>query len=467
MTAIKLNKKLINFEHIIWAVFFIIVFLVTYHPDLHETANHSYLFLDSIFTGNFFNFYTYVESRPLELYYINNAHYNIIVYILFGIWELPVYIVTKIFSLSINETFLFLYCKVLSVAFFIGCGYLVREICVRLKINKKTSNIAAIFFIFNPIAFFSPVAMGQYDTFCLFFLLLALKYYIDGEMTKFSFVIGISGVLKFFSFLIFIPLLLLKTKKLRDILKHALLSLAVYIPTTLLFLGRTGNASFFTSMMFERLFSVSFDTGFGNVSFFLLAYAVICFYCFLQHGNVDGKYLTMYIPMVIFALLFYCIYWHPQWLILLMPFIVITTFLQKNTIVWHYVDLILCFAFFMTCFMQFPQQFSINMLSGGLIGTITNTPVHVAPGLTELGYFFSLIPFFKEIVSLCFCAALFVNIIFKFPLKNGTLADSISNTALYDKFSYKTVGYIIFIIAFFCFWLVPSVFEYLNAFNIV
>ncbi len=480
---IKNKLRRLTPEKVLWGFVFIFCFFLTYHEDLHETSNHSYLFLESIFSGNFFDFYGYVESRPMEIYYINLANYNFLVYLLFGLWQLPVYIVTKLFSLAPNEYFLLYYTKVIIVAFYVGCGYLVGIICRQLNLTKQLCNVAAMFFLFNPIAFFSPMVMGQYDSVCLFFLLLALKYYLDGDMVRFSLLMGVSGIFKFFAYLIFIPLLLLKVKKLLPLAGFALMSLWLYLPSSLLFLGRADNSSHFTSLMFERLFAVAIPSGHGDVSFFLMAYAVICFFCLLQSDVQRKDYLSVYVPLCVFALLFFSIYWHPQWLILMMPFVVITTFMQKNRVVFWYVDILLCLGFFMIGFLRFPGQLAANLFSGQIVGTLTGTALHLAPNMRALDHFITLIPYSTEIISLCFAAALLVNVLFKFRTSKGSIADllvtsgnntktdgmnvSLSKLGQFDRFSYRIAGYAIFLIGFLCFWLLPSIFEYLNAFNVV
>ncbi len=462
------SKRPFSPEKAVWLSFTLLIFLLTYHPDILETSNHSYLFLESVFSGNFFDFYNYVEARPLEIYYLNTANYNILVYLLFGVWQLPFYIVTKLFSLPLNEYALMIYTKALCAGFYLGCAFMIKEICVKLKMSQPLPYVSAIFFLFNPISFFSPIIMGQYDSICLFFMLWALKFYLDSDMKRFSLLIGVAGIFKFFAFLVFIPLLLLKEKKLFPIIKNSLLSLFLFLPSTLLFLGRTSNASMFTSLMFDRLFEVTIPTGFAEVSLFMIGYAAICFFCFLNKNRQKIDYLALYIPLAVFALLFITIRWHPQWLILLIPFVVITTFLQRNKLVWWYVDIILCFGFFMTCFIEFPRQTGANIFAGSLIGFLTDTGLHNVPDMRTVSYFINLIPYLVDIVPICFIAALIVNIVFKYPLASGeTLSDRLSDSAQYDSFSYRTAGYSIFIVGFVGFWLFVSIFEYLNAFNLI
>ncbi len=455
-------------EKAIWFLLFFVLFIGTYHVDLIETSNHSYIFLESIYTGNVHDFYNYVIERPLDLYYTNFANYNILTYVIFGIWQLPFFIVSKLFSVMIDDRIILFYTKILIVAAYCGCGYMVKRICEDLKLTKNTAYTAAIFFLFNPIVFFSPVAIGQHDVLCLLFLLWGLSYYIRGDMLKFTLLTGVSVVFKFFSLFAFIPLVLLKEKKILSVLKYFALSLWLYIPTTLLFLGKTESASHFTRLMFERLLTPTISTAFEPVSIVLLGFVLICVFCYFYCKKDNIEYLSVYIPMAVYVLLLYGIYWHPQWTILMMPFIVITTFMQKNKFIYWCIDIAMCFAFFMTIFVEFPIHFGASLISNGVFGIFVTGNIHTTGLWRSISELLLLrIPYFTNLVAVILSAALFANVIFKFPLKNTSVSDKITNVQLYDKFTYKQALYVIFAIGFVCSWFLPTLLELLNAIAII
>ena len=87
------------------------------HPDLMETANHSYLLLDSVFSGRFFEFYNDIGVHANDLYYLNSANYNIMVYIVFALWELPMWLLNRVFSLPVDEPALWLWLNLLGWGF--------------------------------------------------------------------------------------------------------------------------------------------------------------------------------------------------------------------------------------------------------------------------------------------------------------------------------------------------------------
>ncbi len=454
-------------------LFFITAFLFAFffmsHPDLWETANHSYVFLESVFSGNFMNFYEFCAAHNNTYYYINVANYNICMYILFGLWELPVFLFNNLFGLALSEKFIIYWAKALCAIFFVGCGYMVRQIGLELGFDRNKACYAAMFFLFNPVAFFSPMVMGQYDVICLFFTLCAIVYYLRDDMKNFSLVMGISFVYKFFSLMIFIPLLLLKEKKIINLIKYGLLSLWLYLPSTLLFRGRTGNASAFTKAMIERIFSITADTGMRAVPVFILIYAIIVFFRFLYSPSEKALtgYPAIYLPMLIFGLLFNYIYWHPQWLVLLMPFIILTTFCIENKAPWFYLDLVMAAGFFLFCFTNYGTQSGSVLFSGGLIGHTIGAHLPTAANRKNISHFIGLIPYSYALTPVMFTGALVANIIFKFPVGNIVFADKISSSKDFDKISDKLCIYGVFLIGFIGLWLCPSILEWLNTIGVI
>lgn len=108
-----------------------------------------------------------------------------------------------------------------------------------------------------------------------------------------------------------------------------------------------GNASAFTSMMIDRLFQANISLGIGEVSIFLLCYCFLVFVRFICNlrDKREFNYMAVYLSMAVFRLLFLTIGWHPQWLILLVPFMVISALLQENKTYWFYLDILLSFGF--------------------------------------------------------------------------------------------------------------------------
>ena len=444
-------------------------FFFTSHPDLWETANHSYVFLECLFSGQFLDFYEVVAAHENWYYYINGANYNILIYIIFGIWELPIFLIHQIFSLPLDESFMIHWAKVVPCLFYIGCGAMFAKLGQKLGLAKEKALMAAMFFLFNPIAFFSPMVMGQYDTLCLFFTLWALTHYAEGRYQRFSFILGIGVVCKFFPLLIFVPLILLVEKRIPKIIQYGVTTLWLYIPTTLLFMGRTGEAGGFTMAMINRMFELTVPMGVADMPLFILLYALVLFAAFVYNPKSEKtrQYLGVYIPMVVFGLLFICIHWHPQWLVLLMPFVVMTTQLHTNRTPWYWLELVMAAGYFLIGFCYNAGQTGAVLFDGGWLWMLFDMRIAVQKNWMHLDYFIKNVPFVFQLAPVLFAGSVIANIALKFPIGETTVADKLSSGGSYDKVNDKVYLYGIFVIGFICIWVLPSVLEFLNAFEVI
>lgn len=461
-----LSQELRLWEKVLFVLAFAAAFLFFSHPDLWETANHSYVFLQSLFSGRIGDFYEVVAEHQNTYYYINNANYNIFIYLIFGLWELPVFVFNALFKLALNETFLIYWAKLLCAGFFVGCGWLLRRLCLNLGMEKNTAAAAALFFLLNPIAFFSPMVMGQYDTLCLFFTLWALCFYVQGRYTPFSLVLGLGAVCKFFPLLLFIPLILLVEKRLLHLLKYAVMVLWLYLPTTLLYWGRTGDAPVFTQAMIDRMFKLTTETGIRAVSVFTLGYAVLVFAAFLCTPKNEARKndVALYFCLAAYSLLFLCIYWHPQWVILLVPFLLVTTLRQKHRAPWFWADVVLAAGFFLNCFYEYPNQTGAVLLDGGLLHHVFGQGIAACGENWQLlSTLLAKIPYVWVLTPVLFCGGILVNLIFKLPLAGGSPADRLCTENRFDPFSLRVYRWGIFALGFGCVFLLPVLLEAVNA----
>lgn len=444
-------------------------FLLFAHPDIFETSNHSYLFLESMFKGKFFDYYSYVAAHENTYYYINNAHYNIIVYTIFAIWQLPVFIINFIFGLALNEQFLWLWSKAVSVGFYIACGYMVRQIGKALNMSDANANASGLFFIFNPISFLGAVVMGQYDSMCIFFTLAALLFYLKGDYTKFCLMAGVGIVCKFFPLIIVVFLIVLAEKRILHIIKYLAITMWLYVLTSLLFLGKTGNAAAFNSQMIERVFTNTVDTSAGAVSVLVLILAVLLVGVFLYtpKAKEQKNYLAVYLPLVLMSVLFINVEWHPQWLTLMIQFLVLTTFMQKNKQPWFILDIVMSVGFVLVCFIKFPNHMGAALFDGGIFNMMSGIRVTTSSAWVQLDHFVGLIPYIYEVSLVMLTGAMLANIIFKIPYKSDTVCNVLSQGSTYDKLSTKQWGYAIFGIGFVLAWLIPVVAEMLNALSVI
>ncbi len=453
-----------------FAVAFILAFVFFSHPDLWETSAHSYLLLDSIFAGHPLDFYNRVAAHQNSFYYINNANYNIVIYCIFAAWQLPVYLAHTLFGAGVSDLFLFFWSKCVSVGFFIGCGIMLRRLACLLGFSPKAAGAAALFFIFDPVAFFSPMVLGQYDTLCLFFTLWALCFYVRGQYTRFSLVLGVGVVCKFFPLLLFVPLILLAEKRPTRLPGYAACTLWLYLPTTLLYHGRTGDAPVFTQAMIDRLFRLNYETGVRGVSVFVLGYALLVFAALLYAPPSPQRRcdVALYCCLAVYGWLFLCLLWHPQWVLLFTPFAVLTSCRHRVRLPWFLLDLAFCAGFFLNCFYEFPNQMGAGLLDGGLLPLFAGrTVAGCGESWKLLSNFLEHIPYVWVMTPVLFCGAILAQLLFKIPFSGGTPAQRLTRAADDDTFSLWGGCGLRFALGFGCCWLLPVLAEALTAYGVI
>lgn len=461
----KLKEMPLRRHWLLFAGFCLLAYLLFVHPDIVETSNHSYVLLDSLFKGRFFQFYNDVMARPFGtyLYYTNFAHYNILVYILFALAELPVYIFNAIFG-TYNEAVFYYVGKLVSAGFYFACIPQVQKLALQLGVSEEHSHWAALFFALMPPVFFSSMVMGQYDTICLLFILLGVRQWLKGNHMACALLLGAGACAKFFSLLLLVPLILLSEKRPLHILKYGLVSLWLVVPTGLLFMGRTGDMGAFNNLMLARLFSVRMPAA-SDVPIFPMLYFVLCVAAYLYKPKDDAAKNRggIWLCLCALGLLFFFIDWHPQWLVLLAPFMVLTTFMEKNKAPWFFVDIAFSAGFFLLCAFRYAHALEANLLDGGLIGIISGLQT-TAQAYQPISFYLLLVPVLSSLPMVLFGGGLAAHVGFKLPLPGGTPATRLSGDAKTPAKALPVYLWLVFGLGM-AVWLVPTLFTWLKCFS--
>ncbi len=395
------------------------------HDDLLETSNHAWLLLDCIKNGQFLDYYNVVMAHQNSLYYLNNAHYNILCYALYAVWQLPVYLVCQLGQLVVSERFLMFWSKAIGTAAFAGCAVLLRRIATRLGYTGDDAHFIPLYFVLDPIVFFATMVMGQYDSLCLLFLLAAILAWLDGRMLRFSLLAGVAVVFKFFPLLLFVPLLVLVEKRPLRCAGYLLASLWVYIPTAFLLCGRTGDMSVFNGEVIQRIFAAKLAGGLDDLPIYLILYACLLLGCYLyrpQSRQAAAAFMP-WLGLAVYGLLFVFVSWHPQWLILLAPFVVLTNFAQRQRAPWLYLNTLLFAGYWMCMNFNFPGQLEENLLYWGMLGNLIKS---LTTGEQNLSFYLALIPYMVELAPVVFAAPVLASLLFKFPLRGSSLGDRLA-----------------------------------------
>jgi hypothetical protein len=310
--------------------------IISYLFFTHTDATYTLAISNSLNIGHVADFYDYNAKQ------IGFASYLPTIYALMASWNEPLVWFGLIDPLKIQawaidypkvkmsfyEYFIFVgWYKLLLIIFAIGTANYIKKISNHF--SPKTGNESYIFFITSPFTLFSILIFSGYDIFAVFFSTAGFYYYLRKDLLKFSLLFSIAITCKFFPLVIFFPLLLLSEKKFFPIIKYSAISVFTSLFLILIY---TKNVTLLSSIFHvanDKLIS-------GKLSYLKLAaligYLLLCLRCYVSEKHNSQSHIKKSISAAYagYCLLFFAIKWHPQWILILMPFTVLSWHFIKN-----------------------------------------------------------------------------------------------------------------------------------------
>ncbi len=330
----KDKPKLI--DYLLVAVIIMFCYISYNHGDITATATHGKDLLECVLNGNMSEFYVYTEGT---------AAYLPSIYIVFAIWSIPVIIVMALshqplwgtidFDYFYSHIGIMVWYKLLPTIFFFLTAYLIYKIVIELKMSKNAAKWTSFLFIASPIAMFSQFVFGGYDSLGLFFIMLAFLMFVKKKYYWFSIITAVAVTFKLFPILIFIPMILLVEKRVIHLVKYFAISMSGYIIYSVVLASAQGygvSQTFTEGLSMRLIYNGMPLVGSGTVSIFLVAMMVICVVAYNKKIESEEELGTfaVYIPTFVYGIMFAFILWHPQWVILLIPFMALSTIQHKK-----------------------------------------------------------------------------------------------------------------------------------------
>ncbi len=391
---------------VFYGIITLFCYFVFQHPDILHTGRSSY----TVFRGHIFDFYD--ENAK----FVHGSNYLISTYILYAIWNAPLYIFKIIKNPYIDAGYVVFWYKALPALFFAASAFVMYKIGRITGLSSKYSKLLVVFWVSSPLLFFSQFIFGQYDIFTVFFMLLGIYHYLKKNTGLFVLFFGISMTFKYFPFFIFVPLLLLNEKRPLYIVRNMFLLL---VPVILEILPYINSAPFKTYVLgfdaLQRTYSAGLRLEYDvNISLLVVGWFFMSALAYWKEAVNREEFIqwAFYFSMFSSSYLFAVMLWHPQWLIFATPFLVLTTIMYRRARFFIYLDLVM---------MLFFVLFTVNFWRGG-----------VDQSLLSLGIFRGVHPYLSDPLATVFMKDLFVfenrsiyfsavtacfmlNIILKFP----------------------------------------------------
>ncbi len=367
----KIDDNMKSLKAIDWAIGVAIIVFSYFsfnHEDIMITATHGMDLLRCIISGNFLEFYDYT---------MGTAYYLIPTYLIFAVWSIVPMIVFRLAGIPLWGVIeydaisypLLMWYKLLPTLFFIGIAIIVYRIIKEMNIDDKLAKTAAFLWVTSPIAMFSQFVFGQYDAIGLFFLMLSLLFYIQGKYYKFSMVMSIAITFKMFPIFIFVPLILLVEKRITRIIVHFVIATIGYGFVNVIFMNSEAfrKVAQFNKGIVWIFTSSTIPSAFSATSIFILAVMAICVIAYETRveAHKDINVYAIYICLFVYSFLFAFVYWHPQWVIMLVPFLAIATVMNKHMNATIILDIVMGIGYIVSSVVNFKGNVDANLILKG------------------------------------------------------------------------------------------------------
>lgn len=319
---LKLSDKML--KKIKWGTLIVcvsILFLTCLYDDLLTTYMHSLHFLDCVFSGNFLEFYEYTLSRTVfEL----PADYYVLIYIIFGIWSFPIWILRKFVEFDSFVVPAVLWMKLILLPFVAGVLSIVHRM---IKLLEENESEHTLFMICSSLMFVLPICfMGQYDVISLFFILCGIYLCMKEQKVSWKAValFSVAIPIKILAIFPVVLIILIQEKKVIEIVKKVLGSL---IGMAICVIPFVRDSAFHEALnsnggWFERISAEVIPSGWNGISIFWCIFFGLCIVAYRMKQSNLKEYFKQFtwILTAFYALFFIFVPAHPQWSVLLVPF---------------------------------------------------------------------------------------------------------------------------------------------------
>jgi hypothetical protein len=388
--------------------YFLIISLcfITYlQLDIAHTTYSSYAYLD----GHIVDFYDFNKNV------VGGNDYLPSIYILFAFWNIPLYMLglaspadVRIYMHLIPAIEVF-WSKLFLAFLLIIAIKIIGKIADLIDLKKSTvlSNNAGLLFATAPIAIFAIFIFSQYDIAGLIFSLLGIYYLFKKDKIKFAILFSFAISFKYYALVIFIPLLLWSEKKILKIISYFLIAISV----TAMELAFYWHSEIFRGEIFSLVSHKIGDAYAGHsfqlslpIVFMGLYSAMACILFFKRPTDEQSFYkVAIFACIAAYALMFSSVEWHPQWMILLMPFFALSYRYLSRPGYMVIFDILGMISYLWICFHNFPNNVDLSMANHGIIKSLI-------PQVSLMGEDFMFGPF-NKICRLFFHIYLFSPII--------------------------------------------------------
>ena len=345
-----------------WILSFLILaalFVTCVHSDVKLTGNRSFLMYK-----HFADFYeaSYRQSGGYWANYLPST------FIAYAIWNLPLYLTGHAPEAILTNSFVnMMWYKFLPVILYFATAQLMYRIGMKLGFGEKKSLLCKFAFLVFPMGVFSQFIFSQYDIFTVFFMVLGLYLYLEGKMWQFALAFGMAATFKYHAVLYFLVLILLREKKIRNLLRYAVI---MAVPLMVEILPNLGSEAFGRNVFgfgaldyVKKPFALGFFSGINLLAAVAAFVLVWAYQKKVEEEETLASWAIFFCVAVSFAIFGFST-WNPQWILLMAPFLVLNIFINQNGNLLLMITNIFMVAMYIFCSQSMVDE---RVLNGGIL----------------------------------------------------------------------------------------------------
>ena len=317
------------------------------YNDLLITTRQGINFWDILFDGNFLSFYELnvcISGNPVYDH-LQGCAYNIVVYLAFAIWNFPMYLLERFAGVDVmNSIPCLVYQKLAIAAGMAATIVLFKKILEELDIPEEKHDLMVYLYASSTLLTSVVFITGQYDIFSLIFQLLGVLAFVKGKDRAFVWWFGLAVCFKYFALVIFLPLMLLKQKKVISWIKSLVILIVPLLITKLpfiLFSQQTSSGGVAGDVIGVNLMAGMLGSSNANINinFFVIAYAGILVWCYLQKDDPETNACKgIWASLLAYTAFFGLMNAYPYWSVIMAPFVTLVIAMAPHQL---YLNLIL------------------------------------------------------------------------------------------------------------------------------
>jgi len=278
--------------------------------DLYHTVGSSFAMLD----GHILDFYDVNRAKFFRDEYLP------ILYAIFALWNIPVKLLGLVSDPAALPFAVLAWSKVLLLVCFGATAAAIGRAATYIgNLQPGQTRQAAFFFATAPIALFIVCIFGQYDIIGLLFAMWGFVFYLQRRLVPFAWCFAVAVCFKYFPLVAFFPLLLLAEKNIWRLAK--LTGIACSLVAFQIALWSID--PFFRETFFLHPLLKMHEAGQSAATPWLLAaYALGCLAAYRLKNLSEKRFAlcAVFLPIYGYAVFFLTITWHPQWILVILPF---------------------------------------------------------------------------------------------------------------------------------------------------